>query len=129
MIRLIASDEDGPVSVILIVGFGPSVVYKRGGWSGRAGSSRPNELLHWSAMLWAKEQGYRTYDLDGIDPAVARMVMNGEPIPAEVWVSVAVAAVSGYAAIAILIRLLGRIGLAPFGIYCVSFGTLASFLL
>lgn len=54
---------------------------------------------------------------------------SGESISAEVWVSVVVAAVSGYAAIAFLINLLGRIGLAPFGIYCVSFGTLASFLL
>jgi undecaprenyl-diphosphatase len=54
---------------------------------------------------------------------------SGESISAEVWVSVVVAALSGYAAIAFLIKLLGRIGLAPFGIYCVSFGTLASFLL
>jgi undecaprenyl-diphosphatase len=54
---------------------------------------------------------------------------SGETISVEVWVSVVVAAVAGYAAIAFLINLLGRIGLAPFGIYCVSFGTLASFLL
>lgn len=54
---------------------------------------------------------------------------SGESLSVEVWVSVAVAAVSGYAAIAFLIRLLGRIGLAPFGIYCVSAGALSSFLL
>jgi undecaprenyl-diphosphatase len=54
---------------------------------------------------------------------------SGESISAEVWVSVVVAALSGYAAITFLINLLGRIGLAPFGIYCVSFGTLASFML
>ena len=60
---------------------------------------------------------------------VAELIGSDESISSEVWVSVAVAAVAGYAAIAILIRLLGRIGLAPFGIYCVSFGALASFLL
>lgn len=50
---------------------------------------------------------------------------EGGGIPASTWVGVAVAAVSGYAAIALLIRVLGRIGLAPFGIYCVVAGTLA----
>ena len=60
---------------------------------------------------------------------MAEFIGSDESISAEVWVSVGVAAVSGYAAIAILIRLLGRIGLAPFGIYCVSFGAMASFLL
>lgn len=54
---------------------------------------------------------------------------SGETITADVWVAVVVAAITGYAAITFLISLLGRIGLAPFGIYCVSFGTLASFLL
>jgi undecaprenyl-diphosphatase len=60
---------------------------------------------------------------------MSEFIGSDESISAEVWVSVGVAAVSGYAAIAILIRLLGRIGLAPFGIYCVSFGAMASFLL
>jgi undecaprenyl pyrophosphate phosphatase UppP len=40
----------------------------------------------------------------------------------------AVAAVSGYAAIALLLRLIGRIGLVPFGYYCVGFGTLSLFI-
>ena len=60
---------------------------------------------------------------------MVEFLQSGESISAEVWVSVAVAAVSGYAAIAFLIRLLGRIGLAPFGIYCVAFGAASSFLL
>ncbi|RPI24598.1 MAG: undecaprenyl-diphosphate phosphatase [Actinobacteria bacterium] len=50
-------------------------------------------------------------------------------IRASTWVGMAVAAVSGYAAIALLIRVLGRIGLAPFGIYCVVAGTLSFVLL
>ncbi|MEZ5176401.1 MAG: undecaprenyl-diphosphate phosphatase [Acidimicrobiia bacterium] len=50
-------------------------------------------------------------------------------VDASVWVGVGVAAVSGYAAIAFLIRLLSRIGLAPFGVYCVVAGTVAGLLL
>ena len=52
----------------------------------------------------------------------------GGGITSATWVGMAVAAVSGYAAIALLLRLIGRAGLAPFGIYCVAFGTLALFL-
>ncbi|MCZ7532406.1 MAG: undecaprenyl-diphosphate phosphatase [Acidimicrobiia bacterium] len=53
---------------------------------------------------------------------------SGESIDPSVWVGVVVAGVSGYLAIAVLIRLLSRVGLAPFGIYCVAAGTIATFL-
>ncbi len=53
----------------------------------------------------------------------------GESIPAEVWVGMAAAALSGYAAIAILLKALARVGLTPFGIYCVAFGAISFVLL
>ena len=53
----------------------------------------------------------------------------GEPIPSTVWVGVVVAGLTGYAAIAILLKLLTRVGLAPFGLYCVTFGALAMYVL
>ncbi len=40
----------------------------------------------------------------------------------EVWVGMLVAGVSGYAAIAALLALIRRIGLTPFGVYCVIAG-------
>lgn len=40
-------------------------------------------------------------------------------------VGVATAAVSGYLAISVLVRLLGRYGLAPYAVYCLVFGGLA----
>jgi undecaprenyl-diphosphatase len=46
-------------------------------------------------------------------------------ITAELWVGVLVAAVSGYLAIAFLIRTLVRIGLRPFALYCFVVGILA----
>ena len=46
-------------------------------------------------------------------------------LSAEVWVGMAVAALSGYAAIAILLALLRRIGLTPFAVYCLVAGIVA----
>ena len=42
----------------------------------------------------------------------------------ELVVGMAVAAVSGYAAIAILLAVLRRVGLTPFAIYCLALGAL-----
>ena len=53
------------------------------------------------------------------------MLDSGSTVGAEIFVGVAVAALSGYAAIAFLLRLIGRTGLSPFGIYCVIAGIVA----
>jgi undecaprenyl-diphosphatase len=55
----------------------------------------------------------------------AELMQSTQGIPAKTWVGVAVAAVAGYMAIALLLRLIRRIGLVPFGGYCVGFGVLA----
>jgi len=77
----IAEYQSKPVAALVVVGFGDSVVYKRGGWSGEHGEARPNEALHWHAIQWAKAAGYRYYDFDGIEPKVARQIVAGRPIP------------------------------------------------
>lgn len=59
----------------------------------------------------------------------ADVLRAGESIPATVWVGVIVAGLSGYAAIAVLLRLLARVGLGPFGLYCVTFGSIAIYVL
>ena len=53
------------------------------------------------------------------------VISAGESIPVEVWVGMITAGLTGYAAIAVLLRLLTRVGLAPFGIYCIAFGALS----
>lgn len=53
------------------------------------------------------------------------LARDGGGITAATWVGMAVAAISGYGAIALLLRLIGRVGLVPFGVYCVGFGALA----
>ena len=57
------------------------------------------------------------------------VVTSDAGVSASVWVGVVVAAVSGYAAIAFLLRVLTHVGLAPFGIYCIAFGSLSFVLL
>lgn len=56
-------------------------------------------------------------------------MLNNGGIPSEVWVGVLTAAVSGYLAIAFLIKTLVRLGLRPFAVYCFVVGTLALILL
>ncbi len=53
--------------------------------------------------------------------------LAGQPggIPGSTWVGLAVAAASGYFAIAALLRLIGKAGLVPFGVYCVVAGGVA----
>ena len=68
--RIFLAEVHGePVSAVLMIAFGDTVSYKRGAWSGDHGHRHPNELLHWTAMRWAKRQGYRYYDFEGIDDA------------------------------------------------------------
>lgn len=57
------------------------------------------------------------------------VVTSGVGIPANVWVGVVVAGLSGYAAIAILLRVLTHVGLSPFGVYCLAFGSVSLVLL
>jgi lipid II:glycine glycyltransferase (peptidoglycan interpeptide bridge formation enzyme) len=75
----IAEYQGEPVSAALAVCFGDTVFYKRGAWSGRHGSHRPNEAMQWHIIQWARARGYRYYDFEGIDPVVAAAVLRGEP--------------------------------------------------
>lgn len=77
----LAEYQDEPVSGMLAITFGDTVIYKRGAWNGRHGKLRPNEVMHWSAIEWAKSHGFRYYDFEGIDPDAAKKVIQGEPIP------------------------------------------------
>jgi lipid II:glycine glycyltransferase (peptidoglycan interpeptide bridge formation enzyme) len=68
----------------LAICFGDTVVNKMSVWSGNHANHRPNEFLQWCAIEWAKEQGFRWYDFDGIDPAAARAVLEQGSLP-EHW--------------------------------------------
>jgi undecaprenyl-diphosphatase len=61
--------------------------------------------------------------------SVARAISDGSGITAATVVGMVVAAITGYLAIAFLLRVIAKAGLGPFGIYCIAFGALALVLL
>lgn len=83
---LLAEYQGDILSSTLLLGFGDSVIFKMGGWLGGHRDVRPNELLHWAGMQWARDRGYRYYDLEGIDRTVAEAILAGRdsknlPVP------------------------------------------------
>ena len=60
---------------------------------------------------------------------IVEVLGSGESLAGTVWVGVIVAGLSGSLAIAVLIKLLNRVGLAPFGLYCITFGAFAIYVL
>lgn len=78
---VVAEHEGTPLCALLLVGYGDTVVYKMGGWSGDRNGVHPNEAAHWAGMRWARERGYRYYDLEGIDRALAEALSRGEDVP------------------------------------------------
>jgi peptidoglycan pentaglycine glycine transferase (the first glycine) len=80
--RLLLAERGGAVlAFVLLIALGESAVTKAGGWSGADSNAHPNELLHWTGIQWARKQGYRYYDFDGIHLQVARAVQEGRPLP------------------------------------------------
>jgi len=54
------------VSGGLVITFGERASFWKMGWSGNHAKLRPNDILHWEIICWAKRQGYRFLDLMGI---------------------------------------------------------------
>jgi lipid II:glycine glycyltransferase (peptidoglycan interpeptide bridge formation enzyme) len=75
---LFAEHEGRVLSGLLIVGWNDTAVYKMGAWGGDPGPLHPNELGHYTAMCWARERGYRWYDLEGIPVVTAEALQRGE---------------------------------------------------
>lgn len=80
----IAEYEGKPVSALLALCFGDTVAFKKGGWSGSHGNLHTNEAMHWGALKWCHEHGYARYDMEGIDPDVADMVIRGDDLPRDI---------------------------------------------
>ena len=53
----------------------------RYGWSGECHQYNPNAFLYWEIIRWAKEKGYVSVDLGGIDRDFALSWMNKLPFP------------------------------------------------
>lgn len=75
--------EDQPLSSIMALAFGESIATYRFGWSKEHANKRPNDALHWQAILWAKENGYRYFDFGEIELDAARKICETGCIPEE----------------------------------------------
>jgi lipid II:glycine glycyltransferase (peptidoglycan interpeptide bridge formation enzyme) len=81
-IKLFLAELDGEaVSAQFCIPFGDTVVAKQIGWSGEHARRHPNEALDWFTIRWAKENGYKFYDLEGIERPAAQAIISGQPLP------------------------------------------------
>lgn len=121
-----AGDLEGfGVSKALLVGFAQFIAVIPG--ISRSGST----ITAGMGLGLSKAQAARFSFLLGI-PAIAaagalqgKELLDGGGIPTSAWLAVGVAAVSGYAAIALLLRVLERVGLRVFAPYCLLVGVAA----
>jgi hypothetical protein len=74
-----------PLATLMTIAFGHSTIYKWGSISDTHLELKANYLVHWTAMLWAKEAGCTYYDMGGILPEEAA-VFAGGPLPEVVLV-------------------------------------------
>lgn len=80
--KIFLSEYKGEVvSSLLLVNFGDTVIYKKGGWMGNCKDLHPNDLLHWKAIQWAKCQGYHYYDFEGINSDAAKAIQREGSLP------------------------------------------------
>lgn len=77
----IARYKDIPIAVMLSVCFSKHSAAFHAGSLSEYHALRANDLVWWTAMKWAKDQGCHTYDLWGIPDEVCEMTIRNEPIP------------------------------------------------
>lgn len=80
---MMAEFGDEPVSALLLIPFGDTVIAKTLGWSGQYAEKRPNDAVFWASIQWSKIHGYRYYDFEGIDRRGAEIMVSGQPLPEE----------------------------------------------
>lgn len=81
-LRLFLTERDGEVfSAAMVFAMGRWARAWRVGSSGRGSEARPNELLYWHAIKWAKAKGCRVFDFVGFDTKNARAILAGLAIP------------------------------------------------
>jgi hypothetical protein len=65
---LICEDGGVPVAGLVVSAMGNSAIYLLGATSDDGLNSKGAYLLQWTLIKWLKENGFRWYDLGGIDP-------------------------------------------------------------
>ena len=73
----IAEYEGDPVVAQLVIPFGEVCRHMERVWSGERKELRPSERLEWEVIKWARSQGYRYTDFEGIEPQLADAILSG----------------------------------------------------
>jgi lipid II:glycine glycyltransferase (peptidoglycan interpeptide bridge formation enzyme) len=79
----LAYHQGRPLAGLWITAFHDTVAYRLPGWTGERPDLQLNVACHWQAIQWAKERGYRCYDLGGIDRRYAERIAVKQPVPDE----------------------------------------------
>jgi len=66
-----------PLSSLLVVAVGEWVRAWRIGWSGHHEKECPSHLIYWEAIRWARQNGFRYFDILGVDVRDARELLAG----------------------------------------------------
>jgi lipid II:glycine glycyltransferase (peptidoglycan interpeptide bridge formation enzyme) len=86
-VRIFLAEVDGqPVAGNLVFAFGDTARIWKAGWSGEFADRRPNNLVQWEAMRWAKQNGFRYFDPMGIERPLAEQLLTGANID---WAGIA----------------------------------------
>jgi lipid II:glycine glycyltransferase (peptidoglycan interpeptide bridge formation enzyme) len=69
MVIVLCEDKDEPVSTLICSAIGDTGIYLLGATNDQGMKTKGSYLLQWEIIKWLKERnGYRYYDLGGIDP-------------------------------------------------------------
>ena len=69
-IKLLIAEYNGtPLAAILVTLFGEIATYLHGGSTSAYKDTMAPYLLHWEAIKFAKQQGYKVYDFGGVAPS------------------------------------------------------------
>ena len=81
-LKLFVAERNHEVLASLMVfGMGTWARAWRIGSTGTDTDARPNELVYWEAIKWAKANGFRTFDFMGFNTRNARAILEGRAIP------------------------------------------------
>lgn len=81
MAHLILAEYEGKaIAGALLIPFGDSVYFYKVGWSGEHPKIFSNKVVYWTAICWAREQGYRYFNIMGVDGELARKIDRGEAL-------------------------------------------------
>ncbi len=78
---LLAMYQDDVLAVSMEAAFGGKAASLHSGSFETYHHLKPNDLLIWEYLKWAKAQGCKSYDLWGIPDEVGELVTAGQPIP------------------------------------------------